>query len=337
MKKIFALAAAALLACVGGLYWWSGKGKRRGGPGGGRTIEAARGPIEQTLAATGSVVPLNRVEVRPPIGGRVEELLVREGDRVQAGTIIAWLSSNDRAAILDAARAQGEKEFERWKDSYKPTPVVAPLSGLIILRNAVVGQTVEPSTTLFAIADTLIVVAQVDESEIGRLRPGVPTRILLDAYPGQPVLGKIFDILYEGKSVSSVITYGVKIRPNQVPAFFRSQMTANVNFILGKKEDALLLPAAAVQDSPGSGKRVLVPGPEGPEPKAVTTGIETGDQVEILTGLQEGDRVVLARGRYTPPEAPQSSPLSFGGRGAGGGGAGSGTRGEAPRPRRRSQ
>ncbi len=336
MKKVFALIAVAILAGAGGAYWWSGKDRRRGAQRDGRTVEVARGSIEQTLAATGSVVPLNRVEVRPPIGGRVEELLVREGDRVEAGRIIAWLSSNDRAAILDAARAQGEQEFQRWKDSYKPTPVVAPLSGLIILRNAVVGQTVEQSTVLFAIADALIVLAQVDESEIGRLRPGIPARILLDAYPGKPVLGNIFDILYEGKSVSSVITYGVKVRPDHVPAFFRSQMTANVTFIMGKKEDALLLPSAAVQDLPGGGKRVMVPGADGPQPLEVKTGIETGEQIEITSGLQEGDRVVLTRGRYTPPEAPQSSPLSFGGRGTGGAGQGASSRGET-RPRRRSQ
>ena len=47
----------------------------------------------------------------------------------------------------------------------------------------------------------------------------------------------------------------------------------------------------------------------------VKTGIETGDSVEIVSGLKAGDQILLSRGRYTPQQAPQSSPLTFGGRG----------------------
>jgi macrolide-specific efflux system membrane fusion protein len=65
------------------------------------------GPIEETVEATGTIVPLNRVEIKPPIAGRIERLLADEGDSVREGQILAWMSSDDRAAILDAARAQG--------------------------------------------------------------------------------------------------------------------------------------------------------------------------------------------------------------------------------------
>src|SRR6185295_987790 len=100
--------------------------------------------------------PLNRVEIKPPIAGRVEKLLVDEGAKVEAGQILAWLSSSDRAAILDAARAKGPAELKRWEDAYRPTPISAPLGGVVILRNAVIGETVDPGTVLFAISDTLI-------------------------------------------------------------------------------------------------------------------------------------------------------------------------------------
>jgi macrolide-specific efflux system membrane fusion protein len=52
-------------------------------------------------------LPQNRLEIKPPIAGRAEEVLVNEGELVKAGQIIAWMSSTDRAALLDAARAQG--------------------------------------------------------------------------------------------------------------------------------------------------------------------------------------------------------------------------------------
>ncbi|MBI5201279.1 MAG: efflux RND transporter periplasmic adaptor subunit [Elusimicrobia bacterium] len=322
--------AAAVGLSFGSWKWWQGKsaGRERGL----RWTEVSKGTIEDAVEANGSVVPLQRVSIQAPISGRIEQLLVDEGTKVKAGQIIAWMSSSDRAAILDAARAQGPVELKRWEDAYKPTPIVAPLSGIVILRNVVTGETVSPSSVIYAMADELIVLAQVDESDIGRVKTGQSARIVLDAYPSEKVQGKVFDILYEGKNVSNVITYGVKVKPLQVPAFFRSQMTANVSFIVGRKEDALLLPASAVSDAPGGGRQVMVPGAEGkPEPKAVKTGLELGDKIEIVSGLEEGDKVLASRGRYRPQEGPQSSPLGFGGSGRPGGGS----QGEAPRRRNR--
>ena len=287
------------------------------------------GSIRQVVSTTGTVLPKNRLSIKPPVNGRIESILVKEGEEVKAGQILAWMSSSDRAAILDAARAKGPDELKKWQDSYKPTPIIAPLSGVIILRNTVVGQAVDGGTILFAMSDTLIVVAQVDESSIGRIRKGLPCRITLDSYPDKTVQGTVFDILHEGKNVSNVITYGVKVKPETVPPFFRSQMTANVSFILHRKEDAVLVPSAAVQESRDGGKFVLVKGEEGkPERLPVQTGVESGDKVEIVSGLAEGDEILLSQGRYRPQQAAQSSPLlpsmpgrqSRGGRSTGGGG-----------------
>lgn len=276
-----------------------------------RVVEAAVGPVELIIESTGAVVPMNRVEIKPPIQGRVEELLVEEGDEVKTGQIIAWMSSVDRAAILDAARAKGMDEYKRWQEVYKPTPIVSPISGVVILRNVVAGQTVDPSTILYAMSDELIVIAQVDESDVGRIHDDMPVHITLDAYPDRAVEGKVFDILHEGKNVSNVIQYGVKIKPDSIPPFFRSQMTANVSFVASKKADALLIPTAAVQQEANGSKYVLLPH-RGAEPKKqeIQTGIEYGDQTEILSGLSAGDKVLLRARRYVPQKGPETSPLT---------------------------
>jgi macrolide-specific efflux system membrane fusion protein len=328
LRKILAPgAAAALLALAGWRHWRKppAQDPRL------RTVAVVEGPIQAAIETTGAVTPFNRIEVKPPISGRVDKLLVNEGEAVKEGQVLAWMSSSDRAAILDAARAMSAEEVKRWEDSYRPTPIVAPLSGVVILRNVVQGQTVDQGTVLYAISDSLIVTAQVDEADIGRVAKGMPARVVLDAYPGVAVEGVVFDILYEGKNVSNVITYGVKIRPVKAPPFFRSQMTATVSFITGRKEKALILPLAAVRESPSGGKRVLVPGPEGkPEPRDIEVGMESGEQVEVLSGLQAGDKVVLGSGRYVPQQGPASSPLAIGGRRSGQGG----DSGRAPRPRK---
>lgn len=330
MKTLIAVGAALAVAAGGAWYWKAKKGRTRDRQV--QTVEAKTGSIEQTVDATGSVLPLNRVEVKPPIGGRMEQLLVQEGDKVKQGQILAWMSSTDRAAILDAARAQGPEAYKKWQDDYKPTPVVSPLSGVVILKNVVVGQTVDASVVVYALADVLIAYAQVDESDIGRVHIGQKARIVLDAYPSQPVEGKVFDILYEGKNVSNVITYGVKVRPDRVPPFFRSQMTANISFEVARKEDALILPSFVVRTQPDGTRTVSLPAaPDSdgkPVRREITTGLENDDQVEVVSGLEAGDKVLLPQGKYVPQKAPESSPLSFSGPSR------SRSQGSAPKPKK---
>lgn len=333
MKKKITL--SLILVLVGGaFYWHQAKSKDRRNRAAERIIEVREGLIENAVEATGEVAPLNRVEIKPPIAGRIETLLVDEGSPVKGGQILAWLSSSDRAAILDAARAQGEEAVKQWEDTYKPTPIIAPLSGVIILRNVVVGQTVDGGTVLFAMSDKLIVLTHVDEVDIGRIKIGMPAAITLDAYPDQSVDGRVTHILYEGKNVSNVITYGVKVEPQQTPPFFRSQMTANVRLIVDKKENVLLIPVAAVKTSVDGEKSVSVPGPNGkPELRPILVGLQSSDSIEVVSGLSAGDSVVVTRRRYTPQRGGEgSNPLLMGRRRQGGGqasgqGSGSGGRG----------
>jgi len=331
-RAIVVLAAAAL---VGGAIWqYRTAASKKAREGLAKHAQATIGMIEQSIDATGSVAPENRVEIKPPVGGRVEQILVDEGDRVKTGQIVAWISSTDRTAILDAARAQGPEAVKKWEDAYKPTAVFASLPGEVILRDVVVGQAVDAGKVLFAVADTLVVNAQVDESDIGKIKLGQKARIRLDSYPEQPVDGVVFDILFEGKNVSSVITYGVKVRPIKVPPFFRSQMTANVSFMVKRKDAALLVPAAAVKDGPGGKRVVTIPAAEKggtPGTREVKTGIETDDQIEILNGLAAGETVLIAASKYAVQKAPEASPLSAMPGRMGRGGA---KEGLAPKPRK---
>jgi macrolide-specific efflux system membrane fusion protein len=320
-KKRWWILLVSLIAIGTGVYFAFHK-KHRGPAGAMTTLQVTQGSIEDLIQATGSVAPLNRVEIKPPIQGRIEQLLVNEGDTVQGGQTLAWMSSTDRAAILDAARAQGPDAYKQWQDSYKPTPIIAPLSGVIILKNVVVGQTVDPTVVIYAMSDHLIVIAQVDEADIGRIKLGMPARVTLDAYPNDVATGKVFQILQEGVNVSNVITYSVKVDLGRAPKFYRSQMTANIVFVVRKQDNAVLVPSGAVHESrsdPGE-KVVMVPGPKGhPMPQTVVTGIDNGDQVEITSGLKSGDSILIRTTAYVPQQAPQTSPLTMGARPGGGG------------------
>ncbi|MFA6004262.1 MAG: biotin/lipoyl-binding protein, partial [Elusimicrobiota bacterium] len=113
--KRSAVAIILLLLLCGGT-WFFLRGQTKNGRNLSRTVAVETGPIEDTVEATGAVAPLNRVEIKPPISGRIEKLLVDEGARVKNGDIIGWMSSTDRAAILDAALAQGPQALKDWQD-----------------------------------------------------------------------------------------------------------------------------------------------------------------------------------------------------------------------------
>jgi macrolide-specific efflux system membrane fusion protein len=310
-RRVWITSAAGTAVIAIAVAVWLGRGS--GSTEAMRPVQATLGLVEDTVETTGEVRPLNRVEVTPPISGRIEKLLVSEGSYVKAGDVIGWMSSSDRAAILDAARAKGPEEFKIWEGSYKPTPIITPLSGVVILRDVVVGQAVGTGTVVYAISDELIVIASVDESDIGRVRNGIPARIILDAYPDRVATGRVLSILHEGKNVSNVVTYGEKIRMDQVPSYFRSQMSANINLVVLRKENAVLVPDAAVKQGRRGESFVLVPGSRGrPMPQPVKTGVAANGQIEIVSGLEPGGTVYITSRKYTRQRGVQGSPLTPG-------------------------
>ena len=326
-KKLWIILAVAGAAVALGLKW---HGRESETPEF-QDARVTRGDIEITIMATGVAQPQNRLEIKPPIAGRAEDILVREGESVKKGQVLAWMSSVERAALLDAARAKGPGELAHWEDLYKPTPLIAPLDGLIISRNVEPGQSVAAQDAVLVMSNRLIVKAQVDETDIGKVKPGLRARINLDAYPQENLEARVDHVAYEAKTVSNVTVYEVDVAPQRVPDFLRSGMTANVVFLAASKRDALLLPAEAVRQDDG-GASVLLPNPSGkkrPISKEIQTGLTDGKKTEIVSGLSEGD-TVLVRTFKMPgqAEAPQTSPFSPLGRGrAGGGGGGRAQRG----------
>jgi macrolide-specific efflux system membrane fusion protein len=305
-KKIV-IALAVLVLAGGGWYY---KQKRDGEQVSYVSAEAKAEDITETVETTGQVEPLNRVEIDPPSSGRIEKLLVDEGDTVKAGDVLALMSSTDRVAILDAARAQGDEQYKYWQDSYKPIKVMAPIAGNIILKDVVEGETVSQSTVLYAMSDSLIVKASVDEADVGKVKVGQSVKIVLDAYPDKPVRGRVFQILDEGKNVSNVITYGVKIRPEHAPSFFKSQMTANISIEVSKKTGAIMIPSKALTVDPTGNTAVITALNDGkPVYQVVESGSDSGNKIEITSGLDEGDKVYYQARTYKAQQASGGSPL----------------------------
>jgi membrane fusion protein, macrolide-specific efflux system len=248
--------------------------------------------MRSTVSATGTVEPQNRLEIKPQVAGRLENVLVQEGDSVKKGDVLAWVSSTERAALLDAARMQSKETIAYWENVYKTTPLISPIAGTVIVRSLEPGQTVGTDTPVVVLSDRLVVNAQIDETDIGKVRIGQKVEITLDAYPEEVILGTVSHIAYESTVVSNVTIYQVKIAPQIFNRKFRSGMGANVN-IVENEATVSTLPLDAVTTN-AQGSFVLVEQTAQP-PKLykVTLGQADEKRVEIVSGISATDKVLV--------------------------------------------
>lgn len=268
-------------------------------------IKPQKETVESVITTTGSVLPKNRLEIKPPVGGRVEAILVKEGERVKTGQILAWMSSTERAALLDAARGQGADELNYWMVAYKPIALISPIDGDVIVAKTQPGQTVTASEPVIVLSDHLIVRSYVDETDIGKIKPSQAGFFTLDAYPETRIDANVEHIYHESKTVNNVTTYEVDLNPIvAAPDFMRSGMNASVSFIMEKKEDVLCLPPEAVTASNG-GKFVLVKDGRNEVEREVGTGISGEGKIEIISGVNEDDTILVKSKKFALPQNNQ--------------------------------
>jgi RND family efflux transporter MFP subunit len=143
---------------------------------------------------------------------------------------------------------------------------------------------------------------EVDEEDIGQVRPGQLVLIRADAFPGQIFHGEVQAVTPKGDPVAR--SYRVRISlPDDTPLMIG--MTTETNIVLRQSEDALLIPAGAVQHDTAW---VVEDGRLAP--RRVVLGAKGATEVEITGGLGEGDWIVaqpaasLKAGQQVRPRPP---------------------------------
>lgn len=296
MKKNLIIASVGLaIILIASFGFYSYKNKSSDKEGTSTPVAVQRGSIKIQILSTGIVQPENKVEIKPPIAGRLDRVLVSEGTKVKKGQILAWMSSTERAALLDAATSRGDKELKEWEEMYRATPVLAPINGMIIQKNFESGQTFTTNDAVLVMSDRLTVKAQVDETDIAQIKLKQKAIITLDAYSKKSFDAIVDQIAFDAKTVNNVTTYLVDVLPNSAPEYMRSGMTANVVFDILTKENILTIPAEAIKTH--EGKSFVLVAQEGEKKastlKEVELGITDGKKTEILKGLAETDKVMV--------------------------------------------
>ncbi len=255
--------------------------------------KVGRSSITVTVLTTGTVQPESRVEIKPSVYGRIDSVISQEGDYVKQGQVVAWMSSSDRAALIDAARAEGPAEVARWDKIYPPMPIVAPISGTIILKNIENGQTVSYNDVVYVMSNRLTIKGPVDESDLAQIKIGQKVEARLDAYPNEVIDAKVERIAFEAKTISNVTTYTVSIRPMRTPNFMRSGMTSNVSFFVDTKNDVLTIPTEFIRYRNGLPYTKVKESAMKLVDRDITLGVSDGIKTEIKSGLKEGETIAL--------------------------------------------
>jgi len=134
--------------------------------------------------------------------------------------------------------------------------IKAPVKGVIIDRQVNIGQTVVSSLSapsLFLLATDLkriTVWISVNEADVGSIYPGQPVTFTVDAFPKREFKGVVGKIRLNATMTQNVVTYTVEVNTNNDDGKLLPYLTANAKFIIGRREDVLLIPNAALRWSP---------------------------------------------------------------------------------------
>jgi HlyD family secretion protein len=155
-----------------------------------------------------------------------------------------------------ASVTQAEASLNQSKVNLDHSIITAPIDGLVISRNVDVGQTVAASMnapTLFVLAADLTkmqVLANLDESDVGRIRPGQQVSFGVDAYPAERFAGKVAQVRLQPIVQQNVVTYATVIDVSNPELKLKPGMTANVTIEIARRSNVVRIPNAAIRFRP---------------------------------------------------------------------------------------
>jgi HlyD family secretion protein len=226
--------------------------------------------------------------------------------------------------------------------SSSTTIVKATLSGMVLEVPLEVGNSVieannfNEGTTIAAIADMddLIFEGKVDESEVGKIKVGMPLELTIGALPDEVISAKLEHIAPKGVTENGAIQFEIRAAlegATNPEAFIRANMSASADIVLEKKEDVLAIDEALLQFDGEKPYVEVETAPQVFERRDIETGISDGLKIEVVSGLTESDRI-----KNPNPDAP----IAVAGDGAAPGGGRRGQQrnalGAGGRPRRAS-
>jgi macrolide-specific efflux system membrane fusion protein len=215
--------------------------------------------IAETVYGIGTIVANQTMQIRPGQVLHIDRYNCKEGDYVKKGDVMV---------VLDHVP---------WR---------APFSGTITNLPFKIGENVfaqGPILTLTDLTDRYMTVSLEQQGAL-RVRPGQKVKMSFDTIREESYDGIVRSV-YSNES-----NFLARIDVSDLPKIILPGMTADVGIIIKKRENALLIPIAAISD----GKVWVKRGKALPELIPVNLGIIDKDMAELISGdLSEGDRILI--------------------------------------------
>lgn len=291
--------------------------------------------LSADIEVPGTILANETTEIHPEISGRVVRLNVREGAFVGKGALLAKLYDGDLQAQLRKLEVQlkiaeqmedrqeqllkiqgiSQQEYDLSllqvsnlkadidivREAVRKTEVRAPFSGKLGLKNISQGAFVTSATIVTTISQVsqLKIQFNVPEKYGSQLKNGQPINFTVDGSP-KTFTANIMavEVKMDENTRSLAIRALVKNSdPVLIPGVF-----AKVRIILGKNEEAILIPTIVVQPL---GRKKLVYLYKGGKsiPADITTGVRDSSHVQVLTGLNVGDTIITTGLLFLRPGA----------------------------------
>lgn len=216
----------------------------------------------------------------------------------------ATRATASQMATLRAQLEQTQANLKVEEANLNYTRIYSPMSGTVVALLARQGQTLNanqqaPLIMRVADLDTMTVVTQVSEADVSRVKPNMNVYFSTLGRPDRRWTAKVRQILPTPETVNNVVLYSVLFDVENADRELRTQMSAQVFFVIAQAQDALLVPMAALRPTKSErGKkayaaRVLKNGQI--EEREVSVGIANRLSAQVLAGLNEGEQVLLER------------------------------------------
>ncbi len=340
-KKWIIIAMVVGIALASAMYLYKGKTTPVTV---GTTVHVERGNMVSMISATGTISPVNLVDISSKISGLIEEVKVKENDQVTVGQVLLVLDDTHLQALVAQAQARlsnatsvyertrrletigsvstqmldssrsdysvAQAAYEDAVSQLNETVIRSPINGKVIGKPTPAGQAVAPGVSspmvLLTIADMskMQIETQVDESDIGKIQVGQQVLFTVDAYPGKSFSGVVSNVSQKATIVSNVVYYKVLVDVAGSENLLKPSMTARVSIQVAESKNTLMVPLAVVKSNNGE-KYVMAVNNGKQEKRTVTTGLTSDEKIEIVSGLVEGDQVVVSPAKTQATSAPK--------------------------------
>lgn len=296
------------------------------------TYNVQRGDVAARVEFTGRIAPAVEEDLYFKLPGRVDQILVKQGEEVKAGQVLAVLETGNRDFDLRRAQIQVEMEELSLQLMQTQTPastkgyatlvemkkkelelaqlaleeinqyvvdasLIAPMDGTIRTTKLREDLVVEAFETMMVVADAnhLVVTADVSGEVLVELQEGMAVMVLPVTLEGEQLEATVTTLPYPYGSISKDSTdqaVYIQTRRNLKDAGYEIGDLVDVLVELKKAANVLWLPPQAIRTFEGR-KFVVVKEDGGQRRVDVRLGLQSEERVEILEGLEEG-QVILA-------------------------------------------